>query len=142
MMHVSWFLFLSCSALQLSTSSTSAAVSSTHLRIQKTLRSSTTKKPGAPEAGEVPPQGRESAHAPKSFNELYTFGFNSDYYCDGRISDSPRKMRLTCTKNPQRKMNCQCDDQSGNSLQVKCRCGPSFTANKKHINLIDKFVAP
>jgi hypothetical protein len=97
-----------------------------------------TTKPLGP--GDAPLQGRESPHAPDTFNQRYTFGFNSDYYCSGRIMDEPRKMRLTCTKNPNRKMNCQCDDQQGNSLEVKCRCGPAFTATKKHINLVDAFV--
>ena len=94
------------------------------------------------EPGDAPPQGRESPHAPSEFSQLYTFGYDSDYYCSGRISDEPRKMRLSCTKNPQRKMNCQCDDQTGNSLLVKCRCGPAFTSSSKKINLEDKFVLP
>ena len=104
----------------------------------------TIKKEKPLEPGEAPTQGRESPHAPNSFDQFYAFGFNSDYNCKGRISDEPKKMRLTCTKNPNRKMNCKCDDQAlegnGFSLEVKCRCGPAFTKNKKHINLIDDFV--
>jgi hypothetical protein len=95
-----------------------------------------------PEFGVDLPQARESSHAPSDFSQVYTFGFDSDYYCSGRITDEPRKMRLSCTKNPQRKMNCQCADQSGNSLTTNCRCTPAFTSTKKVINLEDKFVSP
>ena len=93
-----------------------------------------------PEPTPTPPRGREGAHAPISFDQMYTFGFNSDYYCSGRISDEPRRMRLSCTKNPPRTMNCMCDHENANTLLVPCRCEPALTSTKKKINLIDKFV--
>ena len=80
------------------------------------------------------------AHAPATYTQMYTFGFNSDYYCSGRISDEPRKMRLSCTKNPPRTMNCMCDHENANTLLVPCRCEPALTSTKKKINLVDKFV--
>ena len=120
------------------TSMIHSRMQSTSTTLAAAMKQRFTTKPLGP--GDAPPQGRESPQAPDTFNQRYTFGFNSDYYCAGRIMDEPRKMRLTCTKNPNRKMNCQCNDQQGNSLEVKCRCGPAFTATKKHINLIDAFV--
>ena len=114
---------------------------STKASSQSTPRFSTSSKP-KPEPGLDLPQARSPTHAPSNFNQLYIFGFDSDYYCSGRISDEPRKMRLSCTKNPQRLMNCQCDDQTGNSLTVGCRCTPTFSSTSKKLNLEDKFVAP
>ena len=86
------------------------------------------------------PRGRTGAHAPATFTQMYTFGFNSDYYCSARISDEPRAMRLSCTKNPPRTMNCMCDHENANTLLVPCRCEPALTSTKKKINLVDKFV--
>ena len=71
---------------------------------------------------------------------MYTFGFDSDYYCTGRIYDEPRRMRLSCSRNPPREMNCFCDKERRNTLTVPCRCEPAITSSKKKINLIDKFI--
>ena len=69
----------------------------------------------------------------------YAFGFFSDYYCIGRLYDEPRRMRLSCTKNPVRKMNCKCSEPRRNSRQVPCRCEPAMAnGGVKKINLIDK----
>lgn len=96
--------------------------------------------PTLPPPEPLPPRGRMSAHAPETFTQMYTFGFNSDYYCSGRISDEPRSMRLSCTKNPPRTMNCMCDHENANTLLVPCRCEPAISSTKKRINLVDKFV--
>lgn len=97
--------------------------------------------PTPPPPSPPPPRGRTGAHAPATFTQMYTFGFNSDYFCSGRISDEPRKLRLSCTKNPPRTMNCMCDKENSNTLLVPCRCEPALTSSRKKINLIDKFVS-
>ena len=91
-------------------------------------------------------KGRHPAYAPPTGFDVdshYAFGFLSDYYCAGRIYDEPRRMRLSCTKNPVRKMNCKCKEPNRNSRQVPCRCEPAMgNGGVKKINLIDKFTAP
>lgn len=46
-------------------------------------------------------------------------------------------MRLKCTKNPPRKLNCGCQD-SGNSQVVRCTCDPPITHGKEPVILRDK----
>eukprot|EP00940_MAST-03C_sp_MAST-3C-sp2_P000840 g840.t1 len=52
------------------------------------------------------------------------FGFPNEYNCFGRIFDEPRSLRLQCTKNPRRQLNCKCDEASVNSRAVRCDCKP------------------
>ena len=73
-------------------------------------------------------------------------GFPSEYFCSGRIFDEPRRyeftkkthfkytyityllyydsLRLKCTKNSRRLMNCECADPPANSRLVRCDCNP------------------
>ena len=77
-------------------------------------------------------------------------GFPSQYYCSGRVFDEPRRyenvertrfihffkilnvsifihtysLRLKCTKNSRRLMNCECADPPANSRLVRCDCDP------------------
>lgn len=87
-----------------------------------------------------PPRGRKDAFAPKEFNQFYTFGFLSDYYCTAKVFDEPRRMRMSCTKNPKRVMNCFCADEKENQLNVPCRCEPGMSSKTKHLNIVEKFV--
>ena len=50
------------------------------------------------------------------------FGFPSNYNCFARIFDEPRRLRLQCTKNPNRLLNCKCHRRP-KSLQLTCSCG-------------------
>jgi len=53
-------------------------------------------------------------------------GFPSQYFCSGRIFDEPRSLRLKCTKNSRRLMNCQCTDPPANSRLV-CNFGRNIS---------------
>ena len=86
------------------------------------------------------PRGRKGALEPEHHSQVNTFGFLSDYYCTARIFDEPRRMRLSCTKNPPRVMNCFCSDKNENQIKIPCRCGPGMSTRSKHINIVDKFV--
>ena len=122
-----------------------------HLRSNKNamasahrFKSTPLKDPNDPDDGAVfrgPPRGRTGAFEdPKTFRQWNTMGFLSDYYCTARVFDEPRRMRLSCTKNPKRIMNCFCADSKENEIKIPCRCEPGMTSKSKHINLIDKFV--
>lgn len=74
------------------------------------------------------------------------FGFPSQYNCFGRIFDEPRSMRLKCTKQSRRQLNCRCDEAAANSRAVRCECDPligdaeSYEEEPPHMELVRKFV--
>jgi hypothetical protein len=67
------------------------------------------------------------------------FGFPSNYVCSGRVFDEPRRMRLKCTKNIARQMNCHCDGDSNTRL-VQCSCDPTIGNRIGQTPLVNKFV--
>eukprot|EP00753_Platysulcus_tardus_P012131 PLAT334.1.p1 GENE.PLAT334.1~~PLAT334.1.p1 ORF type:complete len:135 (-),score=26.58 PLAT334.1:68-448(-) len=60
--------------------------------------------------------------APKKEPAPYSFGLPSFYRCYGRVFDEPRRMRMTCEKQPRRRMNCGCDERVYNSQMIRCSC--------------------
>ena len=88
-----------------------------------------------------PVRGRKEAYEDNTTHTQWnTMGFLSDYYCTAKIFDEPRRMRLSCTKNPKRIMNCFCEDKKENEVKIPCRCEPAVSSKSKHINLVNKFV--
>lgn len=67
----------------------------------------------------------------------YGLGFLSQYYCTGRVFDEPRRVRLSCSRNPPRKMNCNCAG-SPDSQQVLCQCTPPQDADANQVPLLNK----
>ena len=49
------------------------------------------------------------------------FGLPAGYSCYGRVFDEPRRIRLQCTKNPDRMLNCACH-RSRISTLITCSC--------------------
>eukprot|EP00750_Incisomonas_marina_P017340 INCI20251.1.p1 GENE.INCI20251.1~~INCI20251.1.p1 ORF type:complete len:157 (-),score=18.98 INCI20251.1:1141-1611(-) len=50
------------------------------------------------------------------------FGLPPDYNCFARVFDQPRKIRLQCTKQQRRQMNCECTPFAVVSRQLTCDC--------------------
>ena len=67
------------------------------------------------------------------------FGFPSNYNCFARIFDEPRRMRLQCTKNSDRLLNCKCHRRP-TSLQLTCSCGKLRANEYVPVELQKKYV--
>ena len=75
--------------------------------------------------------------APMIFRGI--FGFPSNYNCFARIFDEPRRMRLQCTKNSDRLLNCKCHRRPG-SEQLTCSCRKLHKNGSVPVELESKYV--
>ena len=75
--------------------------------------------------------------APMIFRGI--FGFPSNYNCFARMFDEPRRMRLQCTKNSDRLLNCKCHRRPG-SEQLTCSCRKLHKNGSVPVELESKYV--